>query len=163
MLPYIDLGLTNSIDSPFILSRSWKNTKGDIFVAPIPDILRGSGIHYSAHGGNHPKSDREELNIHEDIDLQSFLKKVRTVDQSIIRAPAEGQSGSIFIVNMNHCLNRIASTTFQRIKGKNIHKILLDNNILSQSTIQIDIDSMKMIPETIDECMVMSQLLPRNR
>jgi hypothetical protein len=69
----------------------------------------------------------------------------------------------IFIVNMNHCLNRIASTTFQRIKGKNIHKILLDNNILSQSTIQIDIDSMKMIPETIDECMVMSQPLPRNR
>jgi hypothetical protein len=152
MLPYIDLGLTNSIDPPFILGRSWKNTKGDFFVAPIPDILRGSGIHYSAHGRNHLhlKSDREELNIHEDVDLQSFLKNVRTADQRMIRAPAEGQSGSIFIVNMNDCLNRIASTTSQRIKGKNIQNILLNTEVLSQFTIQIDINNMKMIPETMN-------------
>jgi hypothetical protein len=90
------------------------------------------------------------IDIHEDVDLQSFLKNVRTADQRMIRAPAEGQSGSIFIVNMNDCLNRIASTTSQRIKGKNIQNILLNTEVLSQFTIQIDINNMKMIPETMN-------------
>lgn len=127
MLSCLDLGLSNSIDSPFILSRSWKNTKGDIFVAPIPDILRGSGIHLSAHGGSHLhiKSDRKGLSIHEDIDLQSFLRKVRTVDKDMIRAPSEGQPGTVFIVNMNSCFNRVASISFQRIRGKNIQNCSL--------------------------------------
>jgi hypothetical protein len=74
MGPYFEIGFSNNIESPFTLGRFWKNTKGESFIAPIPGMLRGSGIHYSGHKPNsehevnhlHISSDRKELKIHED-------------------------------------------------------------------------------------------------
>jgi hypothetical protein len=152
MSPYYEIGLSNNVDPPFILGRSWKNASGDSFVVPIPDLLRGSGLHYSSHGGNylHIKSNRRDLKIREIIDLQSLSKKMRTVDKSMIRPPVEGQPGSIFIFNMEKCLNRIATFPSQRKRGKDIQKLLLNMNVMSRSTVQIDIDDMKMMPQTMN-------------
>jgi hypothetical protein len=66
------------------------------------------------------------------------------------RPPAEEQPASIFIANMDKCLNRIATFSYQRIRGKNIQRMLLDTNVLSQSTIKVEVGNLKTVSNTMN-------------
>jgi hypothetical protein len=126
-----ELGLTNNKDPPFRLATFWTNRSREFFVAPLPDLIGDTGMHISRHRGNHLHIKSNKLGLHEDIDFKSFAKKARTVDDSMLHPRAEGQPARIALVNTEYFLNR---TSLNRDK-----KILLDTNLLSHCTIEIEL------------------------
>jgi hypothetical protein len=127
-----ELGLANNTDPPLRLGRFWTNRLREFFVTPLPDVIGSSGIHLSRHLDDHLHIKSDKLNIHEDIDFKLLAKKARTLDQLMIRPTTEGQPARIYLINTDYLLNRMRSSISP-------NKIFLDTNLLSQSTVEIEL------------------------